>query len=551
MTLATNLRRWAGRSPEDAAAQPLLAGYRRSSPRLLRYVLLTLLAIACVAYGVTFGTVAPARMMPFTVPLALLFGLILWCLPSGGYAPIRAIEPLFLAFFASLLLWPNYLAVAVGNLPWMTVLRLTGIPLVTVFLACISISKTFRSELSNILRADKVMTQLMLALVGLWTFSLLLSRDPGMSINHYILTQLNLTAIFFVSCFVFSRNGFANFWVRALLAILAFICILGIWESRIQHLPWAGHIPSFLKVDDPRVQKLLTPKVSLNMIYRVKVTSTTPLGLAELLGLSMPFAIHFMLGNYKLVMRVAMALFIPLSFTVILFTDSRLGVVSAFASGLFYVLVWAILMWRQQRNSLIAPAIVLSYPALFAGFMVATFLVPPLRYKFWGRGSQQASTQGRIDQWEHGIPKIITHPFGHGIGQGSPALGWSTPGGTITIDSYWLSILLELGFLGFFVFYGLMLRAAFVATRTAVTLRGMAETTLLLPMSVSLVTFVIVKLVFSQESNHPLIFMILGAVMALTYRARKNAERQAEAAPVVEAAPKARSARDLIAVSRR
>ncbi len=536
MTLATRLRQWAGRSPEDAAAQPLLAGYRRSSPRMLRYSLIALLAIACLIYGLAFGTVAPSRMMPFAVPLALLFGLILWCLPAGEYAPTRVLEPVFLAFFAALLLWPNYLAVAIGNLPWMTVLRLTGIPLVTTLLACISISKTFRTTLSNILAADKVMTQLVVALVGLWTFSLLLSRNPGMSINHYILTQLNLTGIFFVSCYLFSRKGFAEFWVRAFLAILAFICVLGIWESRIQHLPWAGHIPSFLKIDDPLVQKLLTPKISRELIYRVKVTATTPLGLAELLGLSMPFAIHFLLGSYRLFMRGAVALYIPAAFLVILHTDSRLGVVSAFASGLFYVLVWAVLMWRQQKNNLIAPAIVLSYPALFAAFMAATFAVPQLRYKFWGRGSQQASTQGRIDQWEQGIPKIISHPFGHGIGQASPSLGWSTPGGTITIDSYWLSVLLEIGILGFLVFYGLMLRAAFVAARTAITLRGQPETTLLLPMSVSLITFVIVKLVFSQESNHPLIFMILGAVLALTYRARQYTDAKAVIAPGVSAA---------------
>src|SRR5690348_17280054 len=96
--LAT-LRRWAGRSAADAAAQPVLAGYRRSSTRLVRVLLYFCLVIACIAFGLAFGIVAPARMMPFTVPAVIVSGLILWCLPPGEYAPTKALEPLYLAFF--------------------------------------------------------------------------------------------------------------------------------------------------------------------------------------------------------------------------------------------------------------------------------------------------------------------------------------------------------------------------------------------------------------------------------------------------------------------
>jgi hypothetical protein len=47
------------------------------------------------------------------------------------------------------------------------------------------------------------------------------------------------------------------------------------------------------------------------------------------------------------------------------------------------------------------------------------------------------------------------------------------------------------------------------------------ELRLLMPLAVSVVNFVIVKAVLSQDSNHPLAFIMVGAIIALTYRARK------------------------------
>jgi hypothetical protein len=518
--LVSLVSRLGGNSQGDIAARPLLAGYRRSPSRLLAGLFILALLVACVAYGVGFGLMAPVRMMPFVAPVAVLGGLVLWCLPPGNYAPTRVLEPLFIGFFAALILWPNYLALAVANLPWMTFLRITGTPLAIALLACISISASFRRQLMTLLRSDALIFRLMLGLVGLWTFSILLSGDPGQSLNRYILAMVNLIGIFFVSCYLFNRRGFAEMWVQMLLLMLAINCVIAIWEFRIQALPWAAHIPSFLKIEDPIVQKILSTGLNRLEIYRVKGTATTPLGLGELLGLAMPFAMHFALGRYNLWSRAAASVFLPVAAWVILLTDSRLGFVAGCASVLFYTLIWATLRWRQNKGSLFAPAVVLSYPAIFVTFMAATFLVGRLRNEFWGTGEQQYSTQSRLDQWAVAIPKIIANPIGNGIGEGATTLGWTNLAGTLTVDSYWLTILLEIGVLGFIVFYTLMLRAAFTAAKIAVTESGDREIDLLLPISVSLLNFVIVKMVFSQDANHPLIFMMLGAVIALTHRAR-------------------------------
>jgi hypothetical protein len=321
-----------------------------------------------------------------------------------------------------------------------------------------------------------------------------------------------------------------------LLVMLTINCFFGFWEWRLQAVPWAGHIPTFLKIEDETVQRILSPHArAASGIYRVHSTNSTTLGLAEMLGLSMPFAMHFILDRYKLWMRVAAAIYIPLAVNTIFMTDSRLGVVTALCSLVFYLLIWAVLRWKQERQSLFGPAVVLAYPAIFSGFVASTFFIGRLRAEVWGNGPQQASTESRLEQWRMAIPKIIHNPFGNGLGQGGAELGFFNGAGVLTIDSYYLSVLLELGVMGFIVYYGLMIQGILVGARTVVSARGDKEFRLLLPISVALMDFVISKSVFSQDAGHPLVFMMLGAVVAMAHRAKQMGSLPA-AVPSTEAA---------------
>jgi hypothetical protein len=433
-----------------------------------------------------------------------------------------------MAFFAALVLWPNYLAIALPSLPWLTLLRIIGVPLIAVLLICISVSSVFRARLWEVLTTDKAIFWLFVGVVVMQTITLPLSRDPGGSLNRWIIAQVNWTAIFVVACVVFMRPGFAEYWVRVLLAMLFLLCAFGFWESRLSHVPWAGQIPSFLKIEDESVQRILTGAArAATGVYRVQGPATTSLGFAELLGLAIPFAMHLALDRYGLLSRLTGAIFIPVAVWMILLTDSRLGVVAALASVMFYLLIWALLRWRQHQRSIFGPAVVIAYPLIFTAFVAATFLVGRLRAQVWGDGSQQASTESRFEQWDMGLPKVARNPIGHGVGQGADVLGFTNAAGVITIDSYFLSILLEIGVVGFLVYFGLFLRGIWTATTTVVESQGDQEVRLLLPIAVSLINYVIVKSVLSQDANHPLVFMMLGAVVALTYRARKLMEQPA------------------------
>ena len=175
-----------------------------------------------------------------------------------------------------------------------------------------------------------------------------------------------------------------------------------------------------------------------------------------------------------------------------------------------------------MKDSIVGPAIVISYPLLFALFIASTFMVGKLRKMVWGGGAQQFSNDARQQQMEMGLPKVFSHPWGHGIGQAADTLGFVSPGGIITIDTYFLAVALEYGVIGFIIYYSMFVVAAFNGGK-ALLLTKDRELLFLAPLIISVINFFIIKSIFSQQENHPLMFMILGAITALTMRIKMEA----------------------------
>ena len=504
--------------------QPLRFIYRR--PWVSRWAALglyLLLVVACIGYGYGYGATAPFLMTPMLIPQALLAALIIWALPAGDYAPVAAMRPLFFLFFAALELWPNYLAIDFAGLPWVTLTRLFATPLTLVLLVCISVSKSFRQNLMACLNADPAIWKAVLLLFICETVAMAFSDKLAYSMSRYILAQTNWTAIFVVSCVVFQRPGVLDFWSKMFFGMGIIICVIGLWEWRLGTLPWAAHIPSFLKIEDESVMKVLAgSRRAATGIYRVQSTSTTSLGLSEILGLTAPFALHFAIGRYPVYLRLLALVCIPLFVFVILLTDSRLGVVSCFVAIAVYLLVWSLLRWRQIKDSVFAPALVFSYPAFFCVLVASTFLVGKIRAKVWGGGAQAASNASREDQWMMAIPKVLGHPLGHGMARSGFQLGYRGPSGAITVDSYYITILMDLGIIGFIAYFFIFLRAAWSGGRALMDAKPEREISLLMPLSVCVTNFVVVKSVFSEDGNHPLVFMMVGAIVALIYRIKQN-----------------------------
>lgn len=507
--------------PPAQVRDHILAPYVRPHPRYRALMLIGLMTAICFVYGLCFALFGRFMIVQFVLPIVLLVGLTIWALPELDRTPTIALEVLFFAFFIAVPLWPNYLAIALPGLPWITIVRLTGFPLAACFLVSLSISKAFRQGLAQSLSATPYLWRTLVGFAGFQVFSVALSNALATSINRLIVAQISWTTIYFVSCFVFRRPNRASLWVNIAWAAAVILSLLGVVEFAQRGVPWAGHIPAFLAVGDESVQRTLAGTMRAGTDrYRVQGTYSTSLGLAEFMALLTPFLLHYVAGPYKFVTRICAAISLPLILSTIVLTDSRLGIVGFMLSCLLYVFFWAIMRWRKTRGSLIAPAIVLSYPVLFVAIVGLVLLVPRLHNATIGGSKQASSTDARVEQMREGLPLVFSHPFGHGIARGAAALGFTNRAGTSTIDSYYLLIALDYGIPGFLLFYSMLLIASFNGFRGIVQGTKTREETLLAPLAIAIACFFVIKSIYAGVENQAIIYMMMGMTTALLARGR-------------------------------
>ncbi len=512
--------RFGGAQSRPAGSDFVLRPYTSPTPRWVGPALLLGAGLFCILYGYFFGLFAPFRMIPFTFPILIAGGVAVWTLPETGTVPARSLSALlFVSFLA--IMWPNYLAIALPGLPWITMARLTSFPLTFLLLYAVSTSKLFRAQLALPLNAAPLLWKAVVALSIYQGFSIVLSNAPSISLDRFIAFTTQWTAAFFVAAYVFTKPGRLErlifiWWILAII-----LSLMGIPEFRDQSVPWAGHVPSFLAVDDPSVGRAIGAKMRSGFgKYRVQTVFASPLGLGEFLAMVTPFVLHYVGGSYSIVMRIAAAASLPLILVGILLTDTRLGFVGFLIAGILYVFCWGALNWRQHQHSLLGPAVVLSYPAVFVLFTAAVFLNQRLHTMTLGGGQQGASTEARKVQLAMAIPKVLTHPLGFGLSRGGQGLGYVNAGGVLTVDSYFLATALDLGIVGFGLFIGLFAVAIWNGFFAFVGGVKEREQTLLIPLTLSLIVYLVIKTIYSGVDSMPIAYMMFGAIAALIYRLR-------------------------------
>jgi hypothetical protein len=486
------------------------------------FFIVSSLLLFCFVYGFFFSVIAPYLFVLLISPLILVALLVIWVLPDTIRAPTGALKWFFYAMFISLAVWPNYLAIALPGLPWITMIRLTSFPLALLLLVCLSVSAGFRRQLTDTFRALPAVPILLGIFVFLQLASIGMSSEMGGSAQKFIVAQTTWTVSFIVAAYLFLRTREIQRWAMIFWALGFFVSILSIWEYEVKHVLWLGHIPAFLKVEDESVQYILAGSMRAGTTrYRSQATFSTPLGLAEFIALSLPFTLHFLTTRFSSRIRIAALASLPVLLLGCFLTDSKLGTVGCLVGIVLYGFAVAFQNWRKNKQSLFAAAFVFSYPAALCTVVAALMFVGRFRRIILGDSSHSSSTDARYTQYIMGFEKMIQWPFGYGIGRGGATLDFGTAAGFTSIDTYYLSIALEYGVIGFIVYYGMFAVAIFEGgRRSLLTQFRNTDRSFLLPIVVSLTVFVIVKSVFSQQENHPVVFMMLGAMVALiaTYR---------------------------------
>jgi hypothetical protein len=491
--------------------------------RRARFWAIGLLSLFCLFWGLVWSFIGTALILVLMTPILILAVLVIWALPDLKTAPTRVLERFFFLYLLIEILWPNYISFAIphSGIPWISLARLAYAPMALVFLICLAVSQELRSRLWAALKTERPIFWLVVAFMGIVSYSVILSDRIFYSMDKWVDNEITLGCMFFASCWVFTQPGRVIRWARILWACAVITGLIGLWEWRLQHVPWYGHLPAFLQMD-PDMATVIAPTFRA-AAYRVRSTFQDALGLGEYMSLTIPFLLCFGFGPFS--RRVRYGAFASVLFLcgIVVMSGARSGMLGVLIDFALFGFFQGFMYWRRNPKGLIGPAIVLSYPILAAGALVASFLIGRIRVTLWESGATSASNLGRQMQYASGIPKVLSHPFGYGIGRAAETLGFYTLGGQLTIDTYYLSIALDFGVIGFVVFYGLIAYSAFTAGKHAlVDDSGNRETAFFPAAAISLIAFLAIKSVYSEPVNHPLFFMIMGMIPALVLRVRQS-----------------------------
>ena len=502
----------------------IMPPYRRrvdDPSRVRRLTILAIKLLLAAGYGALVVMLPPTSMFLLGVPIAVMLVLVLWLMPDRGVFPYRSIERLFLPLIFMTVLWPAYIAVDLPGLPWVTPSRMLLFAILFLLVYSVATSSALRGHLMTVARSSRPVWIALLLWEFMQIITIPLSANPGLSANKLVNNQINLVGFFFLGCLLFTRAGWATKAVGSLVVIAVLASIDGMIELRLGYPPWANSIPSFMRIDDATLANVLGSQARFgDGLYRVRGPFSTSLSYAEYLSLCMPFVFHWLVTGRSVILRVAMGVAGLMITFAILISQSRLGIVGEFVALLGYVLLWGIRKWSQDKTSVIGPMFVLGFPAAAALLVLVILSSNTLSTRFLGGGAQAASNASRAEQRRMAVPKVLTNPIGHGLGTSGNVLGFVSPNGMVTVDSYAITTVLDLGIVGLFSFFGLFIASTIQASRMFFSVED-REIELIGPVGISLAVFAIIKLVLSQENNHNIAFLLLG--MAVALRARQLA----------------------------
>lgn len=444
---------------------------------------------------------------------------------------------LLLGFMALYALYPHYISLRLPGLPWISPIRIALAGALFAWVLALRRSPTMLDRLSAFVRENKAFFALFATYLAAQILSIPTASDPAQAASKFILFQLYWTFPFFAILSLVRSESKLRLLAWIFIGFAAIQCVVGAVEARLERVVWLSLLPPGFTLDDDIMMQYLESWVRGDA-YRVKGSFSVSPIYAEFLVLMLPFAIHAFLHE-KGHWRRGAGLLVALAILPALYASgSRLGMVGAIIVLLGFGTLYALKIWRRHKRSMIGPLAMVALPFVLIGFTAAYVSSPRLQTMTIGGGQHQDSTATRLVQLEMGIPRIAERPvFGHGVGLGAEALGYRNIAGNPVIDNYMLSVLLEIGFVGFVAFFGMIVLVAVQAGRSYV-LADSDRFALFAPIAMALAAFLVVKLVLSQWDTHGVVFIMMAMALILRRFGSESEPAAAEAAgPVQPSAP--------------
>lgn len=502
---------------------------RREPGPVTRFLLGGLLVFVAMVYGL-MAVILPPQMLSYpATPILIMVGLILWLLPDIGGIYFNQLQKLMIAYVAINTAWPIYLALSLPGLPWISLTRIVLFLVIAVFLWNFSTSREMRDKLRDSVSETPVVMKIFWLYWLTTLFSIAFASPISEAIVKFLNNQIYLTMVLIATLLLATRAGYVFRFLRTMVLATIITLVFSIYEYQIQQVPWLNYIPPFIKIE-PELLEILSSVQSRagTNIYRVRGPFIVSLYYSEFLTMVFPFFLYFTIKERRLLPLIAAIGATLACMTVMYFTGARSAILGMLITFVLYPFYLAVRRYIEHSRSIVSASLLMAYPVILAVTSMVVVLWPRAHIMILGGGQHQASSNARAEQWSMGIPKILSHPFGHGIGRGNEALGFVNPAGKGTVDSYFLTLLLDTGVLSLPLFIALFLLPALLAFKYYRDAKTPEQETLA-PLSIALINFIIVKSVLTSETNIPLAIAFVGCIVGLIWQRHRLPEARGEA----------------------
>jgi hypothetical protein len=484
--------------------------------------------------GLVTGIVA-ALAPPLAVAglVVLMAVLLLWALPELRLVPDRLLRKLFFVMVFVQLTVPQYWAIQLPGLPWISVRRVFSSAVIVLFGIVVAGSASARSTIVETLRANRALTVAILGFLAYLFLSILTSTNWSFSLERSSDAFFNWYIVL-LTCLIVVRNEDDIILVLKLIVIAGMLVSLGgvvefIFERRffIDVIPKS--ILDQLISQNPVVAQMYYSSVFRDGVYRANSIYIVSLSFAEFEAMVAPIGAYFVLHGRDRREQILGLSSIMFALVAIFCSGARGGWVSLLVAMPIMAFLWVVRHSKLNPHSLVSGI----GGVVFALGTTFTFLL----VLFWQRANRMVFGYDDGDrwlQWEMALPHIQSNPItGHGMGNSGVVIGYNLHEGSIpSVDSYLLTLLVEVGVPGCLLFFGAIAIAIWIGLRVYLSPRD-PRGTLGSALACILMAFATYRIALSQTENHPLVFIIIGLIFIvgrLSYDRRLSAHKPASAA---------------------
>lgn len=511
-----------------APARP--GGFRTLAAAVLRQLgILTLCATLGLIVGLMIVVLPP---MAWVSLIGLAIVVLLWVMPDLNLISDAWLRRAFFIAVTTQFALPVYYAFVIPGMPWISIRRVTWFLMVGMVALMISSSKEARERLGALLADGRAVSIPLVGLFVMMALSIATSIAPAESASGLLLAAIFWFMATIASLLVIRTEDD----IRTMLKLFCWLGIIGgiagFIEFKVQrHFLvdfWPKSMIDNLFAQNPALLNNILRDVIRNGLYRANYIYNVSLSFGEFVAICGPISVYFIVHARKSTEVLLGAIGVLACFLGIYASGSR-GAYTGFALAVPIVFgLFVIRHMRAHPQSMVGAISGAVLAAAMGMFVIALIAVKKVRWMFTGGYDGAGSTSIRFLQWDLALPHILANPItGHGHGVGGYLVGYYPPGATIpSVDSYVITLLVDIGVPGFLFFFG----AALIATVQLIRIylrHSSEETASSAAIAGAILSFTAYRFALSQQENHTFFFLLLG--MAITVmvadRRRRTADR--------------------------